>query len=170
MRVIVLNQFAKGLIHSDEKSGTEREEHLESTKWFLWHGNVKKALDRIEDCYFIVIDDEIKYRHKKKLIKYVEEFQTYIENNSHLIVNYGEKWRYGETISTAFVESTINEEAAERMVKKQQMQWTHIGVHYILQTRTAVLNDELHRHFNRWFQGFNIKKQNDGLGGMQKTA
>jgi hypothetical protein len=170
MRVTVLNQFAKGLIHSDEKSGKELEKHLESTKWYLWHGNVKKALECIEDCYFTVIDDEIKYRNKKKLIKYVEEFQTYIENNSHLIINYGEKWRYGETISTAFVESTINEVVAKRMVKKQQMQWTHIGAHYLLQTRTAVLNDELHRHFSRWFQGFNITNQNDGLVGMKKTA
>ncbi|MEO8402550.1 MAG: hypothetical protein ABI597_12290, partial [Gammaproteobacteria bacterium] len=34
----------------------------------------------------------------------------------------------------------------------------HIGAHYLLQTRTAVLNDELHEHFSRWFPGFNIKK------------
>lgn len=165
MRITVLNQFAKGLIHSDPKSGNELEKHLESTKWYLWHGNVKKALDHIEECYFISIDEEIKYRNKKKLIKHLEEFQTYIENNCHLITNYGEKWRYGETISTAFVESTINEVVAKRMVKKQQMQWTYTGAHYILQTRTAVLNDELHEHFSRWFSGFNIKNQRVGLGG-----
>lgn len=125
MRITVLNQFAKGLIHSDPKSGKELKKHLESTKWYLWHGNVEKALDRIEECYFISIDDEIKYNNKKKLIKSLEEFQTYIENNCHLITNYGEKWRYGETISTAFVESTINEVVAKRMGKKQQMQWTY---------------------------------------------
>jgi hypothetical protein len=39
------------------------------------------------------------------------------------------------------------------------MQWTHVGAHYSLQTRTAVLNDELHEHFSRWFPGFNIKNQ-----------
>jgi hypothetical protein len=104
------------------KSGKDFEIHLESTKWYLWHGNVEKALDRIEDCYFISIDDELKYRNKKRLIKYLEEFQTYIENNCHIITNYGKKWRYGETITTAFVESTINEVVAKRMVKKQQMQ------------------------------------------------
>ncbi len=170
MRITVLNQFAKGLIHSDQKVGHELEKHLESTKWYLWHGNVEKALDRIEDCYFISIDDEIKYRNKKKLIKHLEEFQTYIENNCHLITNYGEKWRYGETISTAFVESTINEVVAKRMVKKQQMQWTHTGAHYLLQTRTAVLNDELHEHFSRWFPGFNLKNQGHEFGGGQKAA
>ena len=170
MRITVLNQFAKGLIHSDPKSGKELEKHLESTKWYLWHGNVKKALDKIEDCYFVSIDDEIKYRNKKKLIKYLEEFQTHIENNCHLITNYGEKWRYGETISTAFVESTINEVVAKRMVKKQQMQWAHIGAHYLLQTRTAVLNDELHEHFSRWFPGFNIKNHRDVLFETRKAA
>jgi hypothetical protein len=161
MRITVLSQFAKGLIHSDLTSGKEFEKYLENTKWYLWHGNVEKALDHIEECYFISIDDEIKYRDKKKLAKYLEEFQTYIENNSHLIINYGEKWRYGETISTAFVESTINEVVAKRMVKKQQMQWTHVCAHYLLQTRTAVLNDELHEHFSRWFPGFDVKNQKE---------
>jgi len=170
MRTTVLNQFAKGMVHSDPKSGKELEKLLESTKWYLWHGNVEKALDCIEDCYCISIDEEIKYRNKKKLEKHLEEFQTYIENNFHLITNYGEKWRYGETISTAFVESTINEVVAKRMVKKQQMQWTHIGAHYILQTRTAVLNDELHVYFGRWFPGFNIKNQRKGFPEIKKVA
>jgi hypothetical protein len=43
---------------------------------------------------------------------------TFIDNNQHLIPNYGEKYRYGETITTAFVESTVNEVVAKRMVKK----------------------------------------------------
>ncbi len=73
----------------------------------------------------------------KKVRRRVQDI--YIRNNQHLIPNYGEKWRYGETISTAFVESTINEVVTNRMVKKPQMQWTHEGAHYMLQTRTAVL-------------------------------
>jgi len=40
---------------------------------------------------------------------------------------------------------------AKRMVKKQQMQWSRQGAHYLLQTRTAVLNDELRNHFERWY-------------------
>ncbi len=68
---------------------------------------------------------------------------TYISNNRMIIPNYGEMYRYGETISTAFVESTINEVVAKRMVKKQQMQWSQQGAHYLLQTRTSVLNPKL---------------------------
>ena len=57
---------------------------------------------------------------------------TYIDNNAQLIPNYGEKYRYGESITTAFVESTVNEVVAKRMVKKQQMQWSPTGAHYLL--------------------------------------
>ena len=83
---------------------------------------------------------------------------TYVTNNQHLIPNYGEKYRYGEAISTGFVESTINEVVAKRMVKKQQMQWTQQGAHYLLQTRTAVLNEELYDHFERWYPCLKISK------------
>jgi hypothetical protein len=38
----------------------------------------------------------------------------------------------GETISTAFVESTINQVVSRRFVKKQQMQWTLKGAHLIV--------------------------------------
>ena len=34
-----------------------------------------------------------------------------------------------KTISTAFVESTINQVVSKRFVKKQQMQWTPRGAH-----------------------------------------
>lgn len=154
MRLTVLNQFAKGLVHSDPLQGEELKKYLISTKWYLWHGNFEKALSKIEKCYLICMDEELKYKNKEKLTKHLKEFDTYIKNNCHFIPNYGEKWRYKEAISTGFVESTINEVVAKRMVKKQQMQWTYEGAHYLLQTRTAVLNNELSEDFNRWFPGF----------------
>jgi hypothetical protein len=49
----------------------------------------------------------------------------------------------GETISTAFVESTINQVVSRSFVKRQQMHWTLRGTHPLLQTRTKVLNNEL---------------------------
>ena len=58
--------------------------------------------------------------------------------------------------SMASIYSAINEVVAKRMVKKQQMQWTQQGAHYLLQTRTAVLNDELGKHFERWYPGLKI--------------
>jgi hypothetical protein len=66
-----------------------------------------------------------------------------VENYAGLIASYGERYRYNETITTAFVESTINEVVTKRMVNKQQMQWSHRGAYNLLQTRTTVLNGDL---------------------------
>ena len=78
------------------------------------------------------------------------EFETYIRNNRESIPNFGERYRQGETISTAFVESTINQMVSRRFVKLQQMHWTLRGAHLLLQTRTAVLNSELEGVFRGW--------------------
>jgi hypothetical protein len=90
----------------------------------------------------------------QKLLKTVEEFQTYIENNAGFIPNYGERWRYGERISTGFVESTVNQVISKRMVKKQQMRWSPRGAHLLLQVRTRVLNEALRSTFGRWYVEF----------------
>jgi hypothetical protein len=73
----------------------------------------------------------------------VTEFGGYIRANATSIPNYGERYRAGEAISSAFVESTVNQVVSKRLVKKQQMRWTPQGAHLLLQVRTRVLNDEL---------------------------
>ena len=88
------------------------------------------------------------------MAKGIGEFETYIRNNEEFIPNFGERYRNGETISTAFVESTVNQVISKRMVKKQQMQWTPRGAHLLLQTRTKVLNNELEAVFRRWYPRF----------------
>jgi hypothetical protein len=57
----------------------------------------------------------------------------------------------GETITTAFVESTANEIVIKRLVKKQQMRWTGRGAHLLLQARTQTLNGELRDTFSYWY-------------------
>ena len=85
-----------------------------------------------------------------KLRRYLEELSRYISNNADLIPNYGERHRYGEVVSTAFVESTVNQVIAKRFAKKQQMQWTPRGVHLLMQLRTRVLDGTLDNDFKRW--------------------
>ena len=70
------------------------------------------------------------------------------------IPNYGERHRAGETISTAFAESAVNQVISKRMVKKQQMRWSPRGAHLLLQIRTRVLNDTLADDYRRWYPGF----------------
>jgi hypothetical protein len=83
----------------------------------------------------------------------LQEFQAYIENNQQWIPNYGELWRAGETISTAFVESAVDQVLSKRFVKKQQMSWSRSGAHLLLQVRTRVLIDELRDKFDSWYPG-----------------
>jgi hypothetical protein len=129
---------------------------LERLKWFLWHGNVYQAVQVIQS---VEMDLEVAVVTSGdatgcKLLKAVEEFHTYINNNASFIPNYGERYHHGEHISTGFVESTVNQVVSKRMVKKQQMQWTKRGAHLLLQIRTHVLNDEWEETFRTWYPGF----------------
>jgi hypothetical protein len=120
---------------------------LERAKWFLWHGNVFRADVTLTDLMFEVdgaIDEDRDARRPanlvlKKLARALEEFGTYIDNNPPGIVNYGERHRCGERISTGFVESTINQLVAKRFVKKQQMRWTPRGAR--VASSEVLLND-----------------------------
>lgn len=168
MRLTVLQQTAKGLpleIGEGDETHALRDQilkWLESIKWYLWHGNVYRALQHLEgvemdlDAAGFERDDEV----IAKLFKAVEEFHTYIRNNCSFIPNYGERFRHGETISTAFAESTVNQVVSKRMVKRQQMQWSPRGAHLLLQTRTRVLNDELEDTFRGWYPGFRPRAPN----------
>lgn len=65
MRQAVLVNLQKNLVNSDPISGEELQKELESTKWYLWHGNVEKALYQIDDCCSLVMDDEIRLSNEK---------------------------------------------------------------------------------------------------------
>jgi hypothetical protein len=74
-----------------------------------------------------------------------------IEANQDFIPNYGDRYRHGEKISTAFAESAVNQVVSKRMVKKQQMRWSESGAHNLLQVRTKVFNDQLRETFVSWY-------------------
>lgn len=82
------------------------------------------------------------YSKCKPLARLLADFHTYVEQNSAFIVDYSKRQRYGERVSTGFVESAVNQVLAKRMVKRQQMQWTKKGAHLLVQARTKVLNEE----------------------------
>ena len=166
MRITVMKQMAKGLAKATQPTadrdgepaaGPERksiEKELQSLKWNLWHGNVERALERIEDLQWRPELTAGEAENRTKLLKQLSEFDGYIQNNREFIPNYGERYRNKERISTGFVESTVNQVVSKRMVKKQQMAWTERGAHLLLQTRTRVLNGELDATFRRWYPQF----------------
>lgn len=161
-----MKQVAKGITKEEPLGGISSksiQEKLKKLKWSLWHGNVFKALSKIED----LIDDAVVLGSEdydgepspeaKKLWSHLEEFETYISNNSQYIVNYGDRYYNGERISSSFVESTVNQVISKRFVKKQQMRWTPEGTHLLIQVRTQVLNQEWAKKFQSWYPGLNLE-------------
>jgi hypothetical protein len=158
MRITVMCQMAKGLGPPGSKLRESVLRELERIKWYLWNGNAFEAIDTVSwlpDDIFVENPTE-KY---KNLTQKLEEFETYIRNNARLIPNYAERYRYGEIISTAFAESTINQVVSKRMVKKQQMRWSQRGAHLLLQIRTRVLNGELRDEFKKWYPNFDNQEE-----------
>jgi hypothetical protein len=88
------------------------------------------------------------------LESYVGELLAYLERNHGALVHYAARRRNGEPISTAFVESAVNEIIVKRMNKKQQMRWNRATVQPFLDVGTAVLNDTLEDAFRRCSPGF----------------
>jgi hypothetical protein len=154
MRVTVMGQMAKGLAPREvTEAGSDVERQLERVKWYLWHGNVFRARQGLEDLAMDLDDLEPVTEGLKKLRKAVHEFLGYSAVNKPFIPHYGDRYRHGETISTAFAESTVNQVVSRRMVKQQQMRWTPRGAHLLLQVRTQTLNDDLRATFGRWYPG-----------------
>ena len=57
---------------------------------------------------------------QRKLLKTLIEFGGYIGANATWIPNYGERYRHGEAISNAFVESAVNQVVSKRMVRSSR--------------------------------------------------
>jgi hypothetical protein len=152
MRITVLRQQLKELITAaPDHDLAKLDDELERVKWYLWHGNVFRTLQVLEGVQWELEDLNEEEPASRKIAKSVAEFHTYIRANESFIPNYGDRYRYGEVISTAFVESTVKEVISKRFVKKQQMRWTKQGAHLLLQVRAQVLNEDLRPTFERWY-------------------
>ena len=132
---------------------------IERLKWSLWHGQVDKALGKIDDLESSIEPFSESYARFPRLVKALSELCTYIVNNRRLIPNYSARYRNGEPIATGFVKSTVNEVVSKRFCKKQQMAWSIEGVHLLLQMRVRTLNGELADIFKRWYLDLDIKAE-----------
>jgi hypothetical protein len=157
MRLTVLGQYGKGLVLCEAVLGEQIREQIERLKWSLWHGQVDKALGKIDSLETSIEPFSETYARFPQLVEALSKLRTYIVNNRHLIPNYGERYRHGQAIATGFVESTVNEVVSKRFCKKQQMQWSKEGAHLLLQTRVRVLNGELGAIFKRWYPDMDME-------------
>ena len=172
MRITMMKQMAKGVLANKDFEPPDTDKELERVKWCLWHGNTFKALKILDSLRFNLecfSEEQEKQEVKQyKLYQAVDEFHGYIDNNSSAIPNYGERYRYGEAISSSFVESTVNEVISRRMAKKQQMRWTKKGAHLLLQVRIKTLNNELRQLFCKWYP--NMKQESDHMISLAAAA
>lgn len=75
MRITVMNQMAKGVNYPDDWLIEDIPETLESIKWYLWHGNVFRALQETELLTDLLYIEEMS-PEQTRLLKKVEEFNT----------------------------------------------------------------------------------------------
>ncbi len=168
MRLTVLEQYARGVAHHDEEEGARLLRDLERTKWLLWHGNHHRAQQQVDDLRDDVKGLEMDYPHLGKFARAAQEFAVYIKSNAGSLINYGERFRSGERISSAMAESTVNAVVSKRFAKRQQMQWTRRGAHLLLQTRTRTLDGTLRPLFERWYPG--LANDNPASAGQSAAA
>src|SRR4051794_8775923 len=98
-----------------------------------------------------------------RLQRHLTELLGYLERNQDALAHYAARRRCGEPISTAFVESAVNEIVARRMNKAQQMRWSRAMVQPFLDVRTAVLNGTLEDAFRQRYPGFRPANDDQAL-------
>ena len=120
MRLTTTGRMAKGVqTEGYPELSADLEEMLEHLKWNLWHGKVDRALEILDQLAYALEVGDASPAHRK-LLKAVRAFEIYLTNNRGLIPNYGERYRQGKPISTAFVESAVNQVVSKRFVKKHR--------------------------------------------------
>ena len=81
MRLTVMSQLVQSIDTDDQPNlSAEIEKELECLKWNLWHGNVHKALQIVENLE-VALDLEENSQEQRKLLKAVREFGTYITDD-----------------------------------------------------------------------------------------
>jgi hypothetical protein len=129
--------------------------HLESLKWRLWHGYIGGAFNRIRAILFTLRLPTIAGKKVAvRIRRLIKELLRYLKNNQDSLANYGRRYRSGQRISTAFMESAVNQLIDKRMSKSQQMRWSPMGAHALLQVRAELVDGRLGTAFSRWYPGF----------------
>ena len=110
---------------------------LRQIKGYLWNGNLHDGQLVIDDLVADLEECETASEITKVLQKAANDILTYISNCAWMIPNYAERRRYGERVSTGFVESTVN---------------TVLGM---LQPRTRTLDGTLRKKIEEWYPRMN---------------
>ena len=159
------SQTARGL---EAQIARRAERDLERAKWRLWHGRWTGCRDKLAALLrWTRRKDVYEAAGIDRLQRHVTNLLSYLDRNQGALVPYAARRRRGQPISTAFVESAVNEILAKRMNKAQQMRWNRATVQPFLDVRTAVLNDTLEAAFRQSYLSF---RPTQGQQAMAKAA
>jgi hypothetical protein len=117
-------------------------ERLRHLLWNGYHEEASEALGRIASWAETAIsrDGAAVETKARRLTAHCTELRGYIQNNKGALIDYGQRYRAGEPISTSRAEGTVNHLVNRRMNKRGQMRWSPRGAHRVLQVRAAVLD------------------------------
>jgi hypothetical protein len=95
---------------------------VDRAKWCMWNGKSAKGLRYLQSVQVWPTPRRTREaRALARLSRALRDLVLYLETNRDSLPNYGKRYRADQPISTGWVESTVNEVIAKRMVKKQQM-------------------------------------------------
>jgi hypothetical protein len=156
MRWQHIHQLATGLAHHGESAEARAWllDRIDRAKWALWNGQLLKTFGHLADLRAWTWTVRADPSWLSQLRTHLCELTHYLDANADSLPNYGARHRQGAAISTAFVESAVNEIVSRRMVKKQQMRWNRETVQPFLTVRVHVLNDTLEDAFRHWHRAF----------------
>jgi hypothetical protein len=157
MRFQHVIQVARGLGHAQIRTIAKLwvTGRVDRAKWCLWNGKPVKGLH-----YLQAVGDWLTPAREReapglaRLSTALRDLLQYLKANRDSLPNYGKRYRADQPISTAWVESTVNEVIAKRMVKKQQMRWNRFTVQPFVTVRVHVLNGTLEQMFRTRYANF----------------
>ncbi len=148
-----LDGIGKSLLYFPGGEEFQRRLHwarLKSARWNLWNGNLCRAGMALTSLWGGIDVQSMTTglgRSTAELIRQrLDRLWSYLCANQDRIIDYAEERRAGHRVSTAHVESTVNQLVNHRMCKRQQMRWSRRGAQMLLNARCALLNRELSKY------------------------
>ncbi len=151
-RVVHSKETARQLKHADHDRLSEL---VDAIPWRLWHGRSCQAIRKLEIMQMVLGRPYVVDKEAVKLIpRLTKELLGYLKYNRDSLPNYGQRYRAKKRISSAFIESAVNQLIDKRMSKSQQMRWDPVSAHLLLQVRVRVVDGMLRNDFPRWYGDF----------------
>jgi hypothetical protein len=122
--------------------------NLDRLKWTLWNHSIVMA-DWGMKIFRAGLAEHARDEPKESLHGFqavetrLDELRSYLNSNHNSVRGYAQAFRQEERVSTAHVESTVNQLINWRFCKKQQLSWTRSGAQGLLHGKAAVLNGRL---------------------------